>query len=85
MIVKHIRVGPIPPRWINPVRLRGLTPTKQRGTISRKNTRPKTRPSGGFLEGGENPDTVVSVRREEVGVDCELVPIIQEITDGVSS
>jgi len=44
--------------------------------------------SGGFLEGGENPDTVVSVGREEVGVDCELVPIIQEetlITDSVSS
>jgi hypothetical protein len=44
--------------------------------------------SGGFLEGGENLDIVESVGREEVGVNCELVPIMQEetsITDSVSS
>ena len=40
--------------------------------------------SGGFLEGGKDLDSVVSVGREE---DCELVPIMREelsITDSVS-
>ena len=40
-----------------------------------------------FLEGGEDLDSVVSVGREEVSVDCELVPIMREessITDSVS-
>jgi hypothetical protein len=44
--------------------------------------------SGGFLEGCENLDIAVSVGREEVSVDCELIPIMQEetsITDSVSS
>jgi hypothetical protein len=43
--------------------------------------------SGGFLEGGEDLDSIVSVGREEVGVDCKLIPIMQEessITDSVS-
>jgi hypothetical protein len=43
--------------------------------------------SGGFLEGGEDLDSVVSVGREEVGADCELIPIMREessITDSVS-
>jgi hypothetical protein len=40
-----------------------------------------------FLEGGEDLDSVVSVGREEVSVDCELVPTMREessITDSVS-
>ena len=43
--------------------------------------------SGGFLEGGEDLDSFVSVEREEVGIDCEFIPIMQEessITDSMS-
>ena len=43
--------------------------------------------SGGFLEGGEDLDSVVRVGREEVSVDCELVPVMRDellITDSVS-
>jgi len=43
--------------------------------------------SGSFLEGGEDLDSVVSVGREEVSVECKLVPIMWEessITDSVS-
>jgi hypothetical protein len=42
--------------------------------------------SGSFLEGGEDLGSIVSVGREEVSVDCKLVPIMQEessITDSV--
>jgi hypothetical protein len=62
-------------------------PMKQRGTISTKKKRPKTQRVTFFLEGGEDLDSVVSVGREEVSVDCELVPIMREessITDSVS-
>ena len=42
--------------------------------------------SGDFLEVGEDLDSIVSVGREEVSVDCEVVPIMREesITDSVS-
>jgi hypothetical protein len=43
--------------------------------------------SGGFLEVGEDLDSIVSVGREEVSIDCKLVPIMQEessITNSVS-
>ena len=43
--------------------------------------------SGGFLEGGEDLDSIVRVGREKVSVDCELVPVMRDellITDSVS-
>ena len=42
--------------------------------------------SGDFLEVGEDLDTIVSVGREEIGIDCEVIPIMQEesITDSMS-
>ena len=43
--------------------------------------------SGSFLDGGEDFESIVSVGREEVNIDCELIPIMREessITDSVS-
>ena len=66
----------------------GIDTNKAEGDNFDKEQEAKDPASGGFLEGGENLDIVVSVGREEVGVDCELVPIMQEetsITESVSS
>jgi len=50
--------------------------TKQRGTIFDEEEEGKDSVSGGFLDGGEDFDSIVSVGREEVSIDCELVPIM---------
>jgi len=34
--------------------------------------------SGSFLDGGEDFESIVSVGREEVNIDCELIPIMRE-------
>ena len=71
----HLR-RPCSPKMDEASETEGIDADKEEGDDFNEEEEGEDSASGSFLEEGEDLDSVVSVGREEVGVDCKLIPIM---------